>query len=131
MIGVDTNVLIRLLTADIDDQHQLAVGVFGSLSADEPAFLSAVTLAETVWVLRRSYGFTASEIGEAIELLLEREDLEIEGRESLMLLFESGFRSGQIADHLIAHLGKRAGCIRTVTFDRRAAKAVPGMELLA
>ena len=37
----------------------------------------------------------------------------------------------QVADYLIAWSAETVGCAHTVTFDRRAAKLVPGMELLA
>ncbi len=130
MIGVDTNVLIRLLTTDSTDQHATAVAFFDARSPLEPAFLSAVTVAETIWVLRRSYRFTPEKIGECIDQLMESEDVHIEGRENLRLMLARGFRPAQIADYLITYLSRRAGCTHTITFDRRAAKRVPGMELL-
>lgn len=34
-------------------------------------------------------------------------------------------------DHLVAWAGFDAGCRKTMTFDRKAAKTIPGMELLA
>jgi predicted nucleic-acid-binding protein len=39
--------------------------------------------------------------------------------------------AAQLTDFVIAHLNRKAGCSRTVTFDRRAAKAIAEMELLA
>jgi predicted nucleic acid-binding protein len=54
VIGVDTNVLVRFLTADDPDQHTRALGFFEQRSSADPAFLSAVTIAETIWVLRKS-----------------------------------------------------------------------------
>lgn len=38
--------------------------------------------------------------------------------------------SSDISDHIVSLMSKRAGCIKTYTFDAKAAKTVPGMELL-
>ena len=130
MIGIDTNVLVRLLTADEADQHAKVLKFFEKRSVDDPAFVSAVTLAETVWVLRLSYQFTYAEILDAVAALLETDDFVIEGREALIAAREAG-KPAMIGDFLVAHLGERSGCLRTVTFDRRAASGVPAMELLS
>lgn len=130
MIGIDTNVLVRLLTADEANQHAKVLEFFEKRSADDPAFISAVTLAETVWVLQLSYRFNYAEILDAVAVLLETDDFVLEGREALVAAREAG-KPAMIADFLVAHLGQRNGCLRTVTLDRRAARAVPAMELLS
>lgn len=130
MIGVDTNVLVRFLTADDPDQHTRALGFFEQRSSADPAFLSAVTIAETIWVLRKTYKFNLSEIGDAIETLLGSDDFVIECREAIEAM-RSATRPDLMTDFLVVHLGQRAGCSHTVTFDRNAAKAIPSMELLA
>lgn len=130
MIGVDTNVLVRLLTADDTAQHAVAVRFFQDRSATDPAFVSAVTLAETIWVLRFRYRLTSAEILDAVSGILDSDDFIVEGREMLTVARDAG-KSAPLTDFLVAHLGRRAGCSTTVTFDRRAAKLVPSMELLA
>jgi predicted nucleic-acid-binding protein len=130
MIGVDTNVLLRLLTADDAPQHQVAVAFFAERSPASPAFLSVVTLAETVWVLRKSYRFNKSEIGIALDQILDSDDFVVEARESMDFLRQQGNDPTQLSDYLVAHLCKKAGCKRIMTFDGRAAARVPGMELL-
>jgi predicted nucleic-acid-binding protein len=131
MIGVDTNVLVRLLTADSPEQHEATVRFFSERTPTDPAFVSAVTLAETAWVLRRTYGFTAAEISRSFGALLNSNDLVVEGADNLEAVRSGTARPSQIADFLVVHLGSRAGCSHTVTFDRRAAKSIAGMELLA
>jgi predicted nucleic-acid-binding protein len=37
---------------------------------------------------------------------------------------------GDVADRLVARFSKAAGCEKTVTFDKHAARTVEGMELL-
>lgn len=36
-----------------------------------------------------------------------------------------------IADYLVVWAAANAGCAKTFTFDRKAARKIPGMELLA
>ncbi len=130
MIGIDTNVLLRLLTADDARQHQTAVAFFKERSPSSPAFVSAVTLAEVVWVLRRRYRFSKEEIGSSLCQLLDSDDFVVEARESVEFIRQDGADPNQMGDYLIAHLCRKAGCERTVTFDRRAAARIPGMEML-
>ncbi len=130
MIGVDTNVLVRFLTRDEPVQYALAEMFFRGRSRSVPAFISAVTLAETIWVLRRAYSYSASEIDHMLSMLLSTDVVVVEGREGLETP-KGAVPSNLIADYLVAHLCLSAGCSRVVTFDRYAAKAVPGMELLA
>lgn len=130
LIGVDTNVLIRLLTADDPDQHRNALAFFGQCSVDAPAFVSAVTIAETIWVLRTKYRYTHQEVLLTVSGLLDSDDFVIDGRIALEQMRIAG-KPELLSDFLVAHLGQRAGCTHTVTFDRRAARGVPGMTLLA
>jgi predicted nucleic-acid-binding protein len=131
MIGVDTSVLVRFLTADSPEQHEATVRFFVERTPSDPAFVSAVTLAETAWVLRRSYGLTPGEIARSVSALLNSNDFIVEGADNLESVRSGIAKPSQIADFLVVHLASRAGCSHTVTFDRRAAKAVPGMDLLA
>jgi predicted nucleic-acid-binding protein len=131
MIGIDTNVLLRLLTADDAQQHETALAFFKERSSASPAFVSAVTLAETVWVLHRSYRFSQEEIRSSLSQVLDSDDFVVEARESVEFIRQEGANPIHLGDYLVAHLCKKAGCERTVTFDRRAAKSVSGMELLA
>lgn len=54
MIGLDTNVLVRLFAHDGDAQSELARDVLDTLSPAFPGFVSVVVVAELVWVLARS-----------------------------------------------------------------------------
>jgi predicted nucleic-acid-binding protein len=130
MIGIDTNVFLRFLTADDANQHKIALSFFKQRSSESPAFISTVTLVETVWVLHRSYGFTHEEIRFALSQVLDSDDFVVEAREGVEFLRHQGANPMQLADYLVAHLCAKAGCKSIVTFDRSAAKTVAGMELL-
>lgn len=133
MIGLDTNVLLRYLVVDDNIEQQKAVRQFMvKRSAGSPAYISLVTLAETVWVLRRKLRYTQDVIFSALANLLASRDLVFEGHEELLqFLNESTSFKTDLADYLIAWSGSRAGCDHTITFDKLAAKHIPSMELLA
>ena len=131
MIGVDTNVLVRLFVDDDRRQHQLAVRFFAKRSASDAAFISTVTIVEFFWVMTRTYKRTSQAVLDLLAGMLESEDAVFEGsdevRQTIAIAQESG---ADLADLLIARSGEIAGCRTTVTFDQPAARSVPGMELL-
>ena len=130
MIGVDTNVLLRFLTADDASQHASTLDFFRRRTPADPAFIGAVTLAEMIWVLRTAYSYSEEDIRKSVEMLCNSDDFVVEGREVLRAGSGEIVPSIQIADFLVAYLAQRAGCSHTVTFDQQAARSVPGMELL-
>jgi predicted nucleic-acid-binding protein len=131
MIGLDTNVLIRYLTHDDPIQSAKATEIIERrLTPKNPGFVSIVAMVETVWVLDRAYSLTAQEISTAVERLLQVEVLAIENEQQVftaMVALKQG--RGSFSDALIAQLGVRAGCARTLTFDRKALR-LPGFEIL-
>ena len=131
MIGVDTNVLVRFLVEDDPLQHGLARDFFSKRSTEDPAFVSAIVIAETVWVLRRNLKLSASTISNLIQNLLAADRLVVEFTEELDALLSGDLPETDIADYLLAWSATRGGCQKTVTFGKTAAAAIPGMELLA
>ncbi len=131
MIGVDTNVLVRYIVADDEDQTRRAAACLeGAISVDYPGFVSVVVLVELVWVLERTYRFSSDEIAGAIESVLRAEPLRIDRRAEVVEAFGVfQTKQGSFADALIATLAERAGCAHVVTFDRKAAR-LPGFRLL-
>ena len=126
MRAVDTNVLLRLIVGD-DARQTAAAEEF----VERGVWASHLVLAETVWVLERAYGFADSEIASAIERTLQADVLMVENEQEVfeaMIALKEG--AGSFADALIAALGAKAGCSRTLTFDQRAAR-LPGFELVS
>jgi len=122
MIGLDTNVLVRYLTQDDPIQSPKATRLIErGLTEADPGFVSVVTMAETVWVLDRAYGLADDDIAAAIERALQTDVLVVESEQEVftaMIAFKEG--RGSFADALIGALGAKAGCSRTLTFDRKA-----------
>ena len=131
MIGLDTNILIRYLTQDDPAQSAKATEILERrLTLKNPGFVSVVAMVETVWVLDRAYGLAAHEVATAIERLLQVEVLEVENEQEIftaMIALKQG--RGSFADALIAELGLRVGCTRTLTFDQKAVR-LPAFELV-
>jgi len=66
MIAVDTNVIIRLLTRDDEQQYQKSFSIF----SEQEVFIADTVILEVEWVLRFSYEFTSNEISHAFRQLL-------------------------------------------------------------
>ena len=131
MIGVDTNVLIRLLAPDDEKQNVAAKSFFSRRSPDDPAYVSSIVLAETIWLLRRRLGYSRTAVEDAVRSILSSDDFRVEHGERLSALLQEGAPRAELADYLIAWSADHAGCLRTVTFDKRSAKAIATMDLLA
>lgn len=131
MIGVDTNVLVRVFVTDDQRQTELALRFLNQRSGDDLAFVSSVVLAELYWVLDRTYGYDDAAIYEAFDWLLESSNIVVE-REVLMAAALAVARSNNadLSDSIIAAIAAQEGALRTITFDKPAAARVPGMELL-
>jgi predicted nucleic-acid-binding protein len=131
VIGLDTNILVRFITQDDPVQAARATALIEwELTADTPGFVNLVTLAEVAWVLRNAYGYSREDVVDEFERLLRIEQLVVASRADVLValtLAEDGL--GDFADALIGQLNVAAGCVRTVTFDRRA-RRLPGFEML-
>jgi predicted nucleic-acid-binding protein len=72
MLGVDTNVVMRLLVADDAEQTRRARKLIEqSLDREEPVLVSLLVLIESEWVLRSSYGFKRDAVLNMFRALLE------------------------------------------------------------
>ena len=132
MIALDTNVLVRVVTADDPEQLAIALKVFGS----GQLWIPKTVLLETEWVLRFSYELAPDVILNVLRRLLGFRNLQVEDRGAVLRalsLLETGV---DFADAL--HLASSADAERFATFDRtlaqRSAKAghegLPPVDLL-
>jgi predicted nucleic-acid-binding protein len=131
VIGLDANLLIRYFAKDEPVQTRLAVKLIHSLSPTQQGWVGLIALAELVWVLNRTYKVKKAQIAAILATLLASKEIVIQESEmahAALRLYLSG--KADFPDCLIALSAQAAGCTRTVTFDRRAARDA-GMELLA
>jgi predicted nucleic-acid-binding protein len=129
MVGIDTNVLVRVLVDDHPEQCAAA----RRLWLTNQIWIAKTVLLETEWVLRSAVGASREEILRAFQLLLADPRVVIEDRATVERAVD-GFKAGMdLADAL--HLASRGTSERFVTFDRRLVAASdpkgPRVELLA
>jgi predicted nucleic-acid-binding protein len=130
MTGLDTTVLVRFIMQDDPSQSPKASALMRSLSAEAPGFITLVSVVELAWVLGACYELGRAEISEALEGLLHTKELVVDQAQIVWKAVRNYRRSkADLADALIAAAATAAGCDRTVTFDRGAAKH-SGMKLL-
>ena len=72
---------------------------------------------ELVWVLKRAYHFSDTEIADALRLVIESRNVELDRPAAEAGLAMLG-RGGDFADSIIQHDARRARCRHVVTFDR-------------
>lgn len=79
MIGLDTNILVRLLVADDPDQTARAQRfVAARCTRETPGFINCIVLAELIWVLARVYDYSRATIADVVESLLSGDDRVVE-----------------------------------------------------
>jgi len=131
MIGVDTNVLLRLLVEEGSPQNKIAADFFAQRSPADPAYISVIVLTELLWVLKRRYKFPPSELVRVLHGLLDAADFTIERRDAVeRAAARFGMPKLDFSDLLIAETNRDDGCTTTVSFDREVSRRIPGMELL-
>jgi predicted nucleic-acid-binding protein len=124
MIGLDTNILVRLLVEDDPKQTRLAAQFIGEhCSPMAPGFIDRIALCETVWVLTSAYDYSRAAVASVVRQLIASADILLEdGKlvESALSVFERG--SADLSDALMAQVNRAKGCTATATFDRKAAR---------
>ena len=123
MIGLDTNVLLRLIERSDKAQTARAETLI-RINGIEGSFINAIVLCEYTWTLQRTYKFSREAIVQCIEQLLEASEFVVQSRESVMAAL-TNFQSGKadFADCMLAEINQVAGCFATFTFDEDAANS--------
>ena len=131
MIGLDTNVLVRYVVQDDQEQSARATELIESLSEESPGFISVVALVESVWVLQRAYRVDRAGVSKLLRGLLDSRELQIEQAEVVRRTIPVWLDStADFSDALIAQFGLQVGCDYTATFDQRAS-ALTGMRIVS
>jgi predicted nucleic-acid-binding protein len=121
VIGLDTNVLVRLITDDDPAQAGKAARFLDqNCSPARPAFINCVVLVKLEWVLRSAYRYDRALIADAFDQLLGARDRRVESEPEVrkaVLAYRSG---SDFADALIAGINSANECEGTITFDQRA-----------
>ncbi len=113
MTAVDTNVVVRLLVQDDEQQYNLAHNVFKK----DTIFISDTVLLETEWVLRFAYKHPRTMIYQGLIRLLGLPNVTVDNAVKIHNAFEWHKNGMDFADAL--HLAESVHCDRFITFDKK------------
>ena len=122
MRAIDTNVIVRFLTAD--DPVQAAAARRAIEAGD--VFIATTVLLETEWALRSGYGFSSEAIEAALRGLAGLPGVNIEDPPVLAAALDGLAAGMDFADAL--HLAQAGGCTAFLTFDLKLVKAAKGQS---
>jgi predicted nucleic-acid-binding protein len=120
MLALDTNVVVRYLVKDDDAQSKRARAVV----AREPVYLAATVVLECDWVLRSLYGFSPTQVTQALVAFCGLANVNVGEADAVKRAFRMTEAGLDFADGL--HLALAAHCDGFATFDRRFAKRAAG-----
>ena len=116
MRAIDTNVLIRFLTADDAAQAATARAIF----AAGDLFIGVTVVLEAEWVLRAGYGFAPDAVAEGLRRVGGLPGVTIEDAGAVAEALDAMAAGADFADAL--HVARAGGCEVFLTFDKRLAK---------
>jgi predicted nucleic-acid-binding protein len=119
MRAVDTNVLVRLITRDDDQQAEAAEAFVAS-----GAWVPHLALAEATWVLESVYGRRPQSIATAIEMLLHHDQLTVQDADAVAAALNQFRRRPRLgfSDCLMVEVARKGGHGPLGTFDRLLGK---------
>jgi predicted nucleic-acid-binding protein len=129
VIGVDTNILLRLATNDDPAQVSSIKRWLATHARGELLYVNHVVLAEAIWTLKSAYRADRQKIDLFVDALLGNAGFELEDAATVEDALRS-YREGNFdfPDCLIAAKNARR-CDLTITFDKGAA-SLPHFTLL-
>ncbi len=125
MIAIDTNVVVRYLVADEDEQFRRSA----ALIEGEPVFLCTTVLLEVEWVLRSLYRLERTKILDALTSFVRLPTVRLEAAatsQQALLWAEQGM---DLADAL--HLASSTAADAFATFDGALAKTAARIGALS
>lgn len=122
MLAIDTNLIVRYLTADHPEQSPQAKALIDGTDV----FVGTTVLLETEWVLRSAYGFSARQLVAAVRAFAGLPHVGLEDPALIARALDWMERGMDFADAL--HLGRAAHCAAFISFDRRLAAAADRLD---
>jgi predicted nucleic-acid-binding protein len=126
-ITADTNVLVRAITEDHEQQSRAAQT---ALRKAELVAIPIPALCELVWVLSQGYKIPSADIAEAIRRLINGANVAVNrpAAEAGLAVSDAG---GDFADGVIAHEGNWLGAEIFVSFDKKAVRLIEAQGVAA
>ena len=114
MIAIDTNIIIRFLTRDDEEQYQKSYQIFAT---SKSIFIPTTVILETEWVLRFSYKLSSERIVFALSNLLSLENIVSENKERIIIALQWHEQGMDFADAL--HLSFSLHTQAFLSFDKK------------
>ncbi|MCP2727096.1 type II toxin-antitoxin system VapC family toxin [Limnofasciculus baicalensis] len=121
MISVDTNIVVRLLTQDDEQQYHKSLNLF----QEEEVFIPDTVILETEWVLRFAYQFNPVEICRAFRNLFGLPNVHLKNPNLMAQVLQWHENGLDFADAL--HLAESQNCATIYTFDNKFVKRAKGL----
>lgn len=120
MIALDTNVLVRFLVRDDEDQAMRARTLLETFrGAGDACLITNPVLCELEWVLESVYHASRSDVVAALRMLQTTPPFVLEDAELLdraLLMYSKG--KGDLSDYILGEIAIARGARTTYTFDR-------------
>jgi predicted nucleic-acid-binding protein len=114
MISVDTNVIVRLLTGDDQEQFHRAKSLFGN----ENILIATTVILECEWVLRYAYRFSPDEIVNGFQALFGLSNVKLQETSGVYNAIQWHKQGMDFADAI--HLAtSQDGSESFATFDKK------------
>ncbi len=121
MIAVDTNVVVRFLTRDDEQQYEKSLKLF----QEQDIFIPDTVILETEWVLRSRYKFEPDKICKAFRNLFGLPNVHIVDTDLLAQVLQWHENGLDFADAL--HLAQSQNCCAIYTFDSKFVNRAKGL----
>ena len=123
MKALDTNVLVRFLVEDDEQQSGVVYNLFKKAEAGKSSFfVPLLVVLETLWVLESVYKIPRKNILDCIHEMLLMPVLKFEAHPTIQrFLFFAQKARIDLSDILIACSANGWGCESVLTFDKKAA----------
>ncbi|MCI5122925.1 MAG: PIN domain-containing protein [Candidatus Electrothrix sp. AR5] len=130
MKGIDTNILVRFLIGDDEQQAQKVYKIFKKAESEKKElFVPLLVMLELIWVLESVYDIPRAALLESINDLILMPILKFEHQSALQQFTQAAQGNKyDLSDLLISHSAKAQGCETVITFDKKASKS-PLFEL--
>ena len=132
MLSVDSNILLRYIVKDNQQQAESARRFLDGLTPRQPGFICREVIQEFVWVLARTHNFPRARIATIILTLTAGDTIVIEAKEDVIsAAIQYRQSSDDFSDLLILAAAKRVGAKPLYTFDRKSLPGWMGAALLS
>lgn len=121
MIAIDTNIIVRFLTHDDEQQYKKAYAVF----QNKEILIPDTVVLETEWVLRFAYGFSSEEICTALVKLFGLRNIHLSNATKMMQAIEWHRKGLDFSDAL--HLTYCQNYDKLYTFDKKFSSKSSGL----